>query len=57
VVVYVVAAPTRANGLFVIDYDPAAIQFAKINRALLAASTDRAGYLILRMRESPEVST
>jgi len=46
---------SRANGLFVIDYDPQAIRFVKINRALLAASTDRADYLNLRLNASPEL--
>ena len=38
--------------MFVIDYDPDTIRFANINRALLAASTDRTDYLNLRLRAS-----
>ena len=49
------AALSRADALFVIDYDPLAIRFANINRALVAASTDRADYLNLRLSASPEV--
>jgi hypothetical protein len=49
------AALSSANGLFVIDYDPQTIRFANINRALLAASTDRADYLNLRLSASPEL--
>ena len=52
---FIGAALTRANALFVIDYDPQTIRFAKINRALLAASTDRADYLNLRLSASPEL--
>lgn len=52
---FIGAALTDANGLFVIDYDPLTIQFANINRALLAASTDRADYLNLRLNASPEL--
>jgi len=49
------AALSGAKALFVIDYDPQTIRFANINRALLAASTDRADYLNLRLSASPEL--
>ena len=52
---FIGAALSRAKALFVIDYDPQTIRFAKINRALLAASTDRADYLNLRLSASPEL--
>jgi len=52
---FIGAALTRAKGLYVIDYDPLAVQFAKINRALLAASTNRSDYAKLRLTASPEV--
>jgi len=52
---FIGAALTRANGLFVIDYDPQTIRFANINRALLAASTGRTDYLNLRLSASPEL--
>ena len=52
---FIGAALSRADALFVIDYDPLAIRFANINRALLAASTDRADYLNLLLSVSPEV--
>lgn len=52
---FIGAALSGAEGLFVIDYDPLTIRFANINRALLAASTDRADYLSLRLSASPEV--
>jgi hypothetical protein len=52
---FIGAALSSANGLFVIDYDPLTIQFANINRALLAASTDRADYLNLRLGASQEL--
>jgi len=52
---FIGAALSRANGLFVIDYDAQTIRFARINRALLAASTDRADYLSLRLSASPEL--
>jgi hypothetical protein len=52
---FIGAALSRAEALFVIDYDPQIIRFANINRALLAASTDRADYLDLRLRASPEL--
>ena len=52
---FVGAALSSARGLFVIDYDPQIIRFANINRALLAASTDRADYLNLRLSASPEL--
>jgi hypothetical protein len=50
---FIGAALSRATALFVIDYDPQTIRFANINRALLAASTDRADYLKLRLIASP----
>jgi len=52
---FIGAALSSANGLFVIDYDPLTIQFANITRALLAASTDRADYLNLRLNASQEL--
>ena len=52
---FIGAALSRAKALFVIDYDPLTIRFANINRALLAASTDRSDYLNLRLRASPEL--
>jgi hypothetical protein len=52
---FIGAALSGANALFVIDYDPQTIKFAKINRALLAASTDRSDYLNLRLSASPEL--
>ena len=52
---FIGAALSRAKALFVIDYDPQTIRFANINRALLAASTDRADYLNLRLSASPEL--
>jgi len=48
------AALTRAQALVIIDYDPQAIQFANINRALLSASEDRADYVDLRLWASPD---
>ncbi|KAA6459032.1 hypothetical protein DYQ86_17245 [Acidobacteria bacterium AB60] len=51
---FIGAALSRASGLFVIDYDPYAIRFAQINRALLAASKNRADYLNLRLTASRE---
>ncbi len=52
---FIGAALSRADALFVIDYDPLAIRFANINRALLAASIDRADYVNLRLSASPEL--
>ncbi len=52
---FIGAALSSANALFVIDYDPETIQFANINRALLAASKNRADYLILRLSASSEL--
>lgn len=52
---FIGAALSSANALFVIDYDPLTIRFAKINRALLAASNDRVDYLNLRLSASPEI--
>jgi len=52
---FIGTALTRAAALFVIDYDPDAIRIASINRALLAASTDRGDYLSLRWKASQEV--
>jgi hypothetical protein len=52
---FIGAALTRAKGLFVIDYDAEAIRFANINRALLAASTDRADYVNMRLNASHDV--
>ena len=52
---FIGAALSTADALFVIDYDPLAVRFANINRALLAASTDRADYLNLRLSAPPEL--
>src|SRR3974390_122541 len=52
---FIGAALSGAKGLFVVDYDPQTVRFANINRALLAASTDRADYLNLRLSASPEL--
>jgi hypothetical protein len=49
------AALTKAGGLYVIDYDAETIRFAKINRALLAASTSREDYAYLRLNAPAEV--
>lgn len=52
---FIGAALSNAHALFVIDYDSETIRFANINRALLAASTNRADYLTLRLKASPEL--
>lgn len=52
---FVGAALTRANALYVIDYDPLTVRFAKVNRALLAASTNRSDYINLRLAGSQDV--
>jgi hypothetical protein len=52
---FIGAALSGAKALFVIDYDPETIRFAKINRALLAASTGRVDYLNLRLSASSEL--
>ena len=46
---FIGAALTRAKALYVIDYDLLAVRFAMINRSLLAASTNRADYVKLRL--------
>lgn len=46
---FIGAALTGAKALYVIDYDLLAVRFAKVNRALLAASTNRADYVKLRL--------
>ncbi|HEY1482647.1 MAG TPA: hypothetical protein VGF19_07995 [Candidatus Acidoferrum sp.] len=46
---FIGAAMTLASALVVIDYDPKIVQFAAINRALLAASHNREDYLTLRL--------
>ena len=46
---FIGAAMTSASALVVIDYDPKIVQFAAINRALLAASHNREDYLMLRL--------
>src|ERR1700726_4700780 len=51
---FIGAALTEAQALIVIDYDPEAVRFANINRALLAASTDRADYVRLRLHASQD---
>jgi hypothetical protein len=48
------AALTRAEALYVIDYDAEAVRFARINRALLAASRSRAEYMDLRLSASQD---
>jgi hypothetical protein len=52
---FIGAALTGASALYVIDYDQLAVQFAKVNRALLAASTNRADYVNLRLTASQEI--
>ena len=52
---FIGAALTGAKALYVIDYDLLAVQFAKVNRALLRASTNRADYAQLRLTASPDV--
>ena len=52
---FIGAALSKADALFVNDYDPQTIRFAKINRSLLAASIDRSDYLNLRLNASPEM--
>ena len=52
---FIGAALTGANALYVIDYDLLAVRFAKINRALLAASRNRADYANLRLTASQDV--
>jgi hypothetical protein len=52
---FIGAALTGAKGLYVIDYDLLAVRFAKVNRALLAASTNRADYVKLRLTASQDV--
>jgi hypothetical protein len=49
------AALTKASALYVIDYDAEAVRFARVNRALLAASRGRADYVDLRLRAPEEV--
>ena len=49
------AAVTRAAALVVVDYDGKIVQFAAINRALLAASEDREDYIFLRLKAPREV--
>src|SRR3974390_715109 len=49
------AAVTRAAALVVVDYDEKIVQFAAINRALLAASEDREDYIFLRLTAPREV--
>ena len=49
------AALTKAEALYVIDYDPAAVRFASVNRALLAASRNREDYVALRLNASSDL--
>jgi hypothetical protein len=49
------AAVTRAAALVVVDYDSKVVQFAAINRALLAASHEREDYIFLRLTAPREV--
>jgi hypothetical protein len=49
---FIGAALTEPQALIVTDYDSEAVRFANINRALLAASTDRADYVNLRLLSS-----
>jgi hypothetical protein len=52
---FIGAALTGAKALYVIDYDRLAVHFAKVNRALLAASSNRADYAKLRLTASQDV--
>jgi hypothetical protein len=52
---FIGAALARAKALYVIDYDLLAERFAKVNRALLAASTNRPDYANLRLTASQDV--
>ena len=52
---FIGAALTRAKALYVIDYDPLAVRFAEINRALLDASANRADYANLRLTASQDI--
>jgi len=52
---FIGAALTRAKGLYVIEYDLLAVRFAMVNRALLAASTNRVDYANLRLAASQDV--
>lgn len=52
---FIGAALTRAKALYVIDYDLLAVRFAQVNRALLAASANRADYASLRLTASQDV--
>lgn len=52
---FIGAALTRAKALYVVDYDLLAVRFAKVNRALLAASTNRTDYANLRLTASQDV--
>jgi hypothetical protein len=52
---FIGAALTNAKALYVIDYDVLAVRFAKVNRALLAASTSRADYAKLRLTAAQDV--
>jgi len=52
---FIGAALTGAKALYVIDYDPVAVRFAKINRALLAASNNRTDYANLRLTVPQDV--
>jgi len=47
---FIGAASSDANGLVVIDRDPAVIRFAQINAALLKASLNLSDYRFLRMK-------
>lgn len=49
------AAVTRAEALVVIDYDAAIVEFAAINRALLAVSRGREDYIVLRLTAPADV--
>lgn len=52
---FIGAALAGAEALYVIDYDPLAVRFAKVNRALLAASSNRDDYARLRLSASQDV--
>ena len=52
---FIGAALTRAKALYVIDYDLLAVRFARINRALLAASRNRTDYANLRLSVAQDV--
>lgn len=48
------AAAARSAALVIVDYDPEVIEFATVNRALLAASHAREDYITLRLSAPAE---